>query len=485
MGNKFIVNSSDQQLDELQAYAPPYTQQNAENIKQLFMKKTAPKRKIGIRGLLIAAIITICTTSVLAVGVYTNSFERLIEVLGEDQAAMLQPVDVHNISDRRATVAGFHIDVVAMGVSYNAVDLFLTLEDMLYNRLDGDFWVATRLYIAGERSFQSSPIFSDVIDRALDGTVTLHTREVFHESIADKELELLIDGIFYNSGYVTYELDFNLSSIVEHATYAWLWDTPILQPHMHDISIEPESVLLTGSTRISSIGMIDGRLHIQEQHDAIALRNWRRRVVTLINPEGETVYPLRGTRNNTQSVSFGIDQQGNIYNNQGHNFTADFPYREYIFEVDILRLAEYRLEAQISTERRVYLNWTASFEVEVPDAYMKLLIADELNITLERFGSTISEVRVSPYGVIIFGYALPDREWVSGGLGGILVSNEWVFPQVKIHTSCSSILYTYFRSRSLVVATNSISETLAIEGDMINLDNVVAVEIDGHMIHFQ
>ena len=56
MDTNIITEMDEQRIDELLTYTTGYSEQNAENIKKLFMQKTARKRSIGRRILLAAAI---------------------------------------------------------------------------------------------------------------------------------------------------------------------------------------------------------------------------------------------------------------------------------------------------------------------------------------------------------------------------------------------------------------------------------------------
>jgi len=56
MDNNIITELDEQRVDELLEYTTGYSERNAENIKKLFMQKTAKKRSLGRRMLLAAAI---------------------------------------------------------------------------------------------------------------------------------------------------------------------------------------------------------------------------------------------------------------------------------------------------------------------------------------------------------------------------------------------------------------------------------------------
>jgi hypothetical protein len=59
MNRTYLTQLDDEQIDELLAYTPSYTPQNAESIRKMFLQKTAIKRKPVMRVLFAAAIIVI------------------------------------------------------------------------------------------------------------------------------------------------------------------------------------------------------------------------------------------------------------------------------------------------------------------------------------------------------------------------------------------------------------------------------------------
>jgi len=434
-----------------------YTEQNAENIRKLFMQKTASKSEIGMRVVFIAAAFTVFATFAIVAGMYLNSFERLQAIIGDEQAVGLQPVGT-------IIEGGFRMELVAVGVLANTVDLYITLEDLVCNRLDDDILVIADLWVAGDPLRRSLPQFSRVIDQANSGVVTLHTRMSFLNSIEGRMLDFQLYRILYNFRTAEHEIDFDLSAAAEQTPIAWLWDTPILPPHLHNIPVALDGFENVGEISISSIGLIGGRLHIQEQYDMTALHQWVGNKVNLINPQGDIVQPLRGAEYNTASVSFRIDGYDNFYNDRGYNFVVDFPYRENIFEVDIDRLAEYRLAVRFNANDSINLRWRVRFEIDIPPEGMELLVVDELSIQLG--STTITEVRVSPFNVIVLGFGSQGLEQ----------------PQVRVHTADGIIdISRGWISIDTLEALNFV-ETMEVEGAPIRLDDVIAVEINGHMI---
>jgi hypothetical protein len=82
MNHTYITELDEKQLDELMTYTPSYDQQNAENIRKMFLQKTAVKRR-PLKQVLIAAAVIVMTlafsltalalTGVINFGAFFNS----------------------------------------------------------------------------------------------------------------------------------------------------------------------------------------------------------------------------------------------------------------------------------------------------------------------------------------------------------------------------------------------------------------------------
>jgi len=466
---------------------------SSDRIKKLTMSKIkdtsaireaqAPRRFTKRFTLIVAVVILTLTTAVFAVGYYFGSFDLLREVVGVERAEVLQPVEIGGmVRDLRAGISvnpQFRIELVAVGVDSNVVDIYLTLEDLVGNRLDGDFNIVASLRQVGATDLVSSAQFSNIINRTDDGIVTLHRREVFTNSVSGEELEFSLQHIFYGFRSEELEIDFDLSAVAVQTPAARIWHTAILPPHLHDINIALEGFESAGLINVSSIGIIDGRLHIQEQYDMTALHRWRGNKVYLIDPDGEIVNPLRGTYDKTESISFRIDEQGIFYNDWGYNVVVDFPYRENIFEADLERLSEYRLVAPFHDNSQATLAWSARFEIELPEEMAEPLLADGLEIWIERYTSTITQVQVTPFSVIIDGHQgfhtapMPHDAMLS------LVDMD-----VRVNMADGTSHDVLSRWARFDSGTRQFTFIRDIAAEPIDLRSVVSIEIDGQVIEF-
>ena len=364
-------------------------------------------RPVKIIALIIVAI-TILGVSTIAVAQHFGAFDRLREIVGAEREKALQPVTNWVL----VTEDGLRLEIIAAAVHTNVLDIYIKLEDLEGKRLDNGVSVYGEVFLRQEQEAQPIAFSSEIIDRTDDGIVTLHNRQVYISSIAEQKVEFRLHDISYNFREAEIEIDFDLTSVVQQLPAAVLWDTPILQPHLHDIDVSLEGFDGMGSTVVSSIGIINGRLHIQEKYDRAALYQWVSNRVQLISPRGEVVFPLRGTQENTASISFEIDQQGNYYNDKGFNFVSSFPYRENIFEVDLAQLSEYKLVTYFAGKDQSVLHNSFIFEVEVPGEDLELSASD-LHVSFDcnelppcPGGSvTVTEVLLSPVSLIVKGYS--------------------------------------------------------------------------------
>ena len=468
------------------------------------------------------AIFVILTTTALAAVRYWSNFERLEEVIGSEQAGMLQPVELGTVTE----VNGIRAEVVAVGVFYNIIDIYLTLEDLEGDRLasgsmhegyDGDDSWALSYMIYTENSRMSSVMPTTIIDRSSDGIVTMHLRSEFSQEITEQEITFSLENIwFVGATYHEYAVDLDLQTLALAQPSALHFDREqvigmhrnstrwgmgdsywmrgnfaesfqgeglnILEPYQHDIElINVDSVGL----RLSSIGIIDGRLHIQIYNPN---QIYGSALITLRDANMEIVeaYMLLG---------FSRDEYGDFVH-------WGAVYNEAIFEIDLDSLADYQLHVlSVSFRDNIGLGWEINLDVE----NFGHLAFHALDITYDTH-VILQEVVINPMAVMVYGEFMDLR-----GQGGVTYnqdgraipnnpeyhvwsgafthhSNGALYtgygrriprPEVRIHTTDGIIEAAHF---AFVKPLGShFSLTLTIEG-MVNLDSVVAVEINGVVI---
>lgn len=468
--------------------------------EEVISQESIFKRFFGRAVAIIAAMLVI-TTAALAAGGYLGGFDRLRGIIGEDRAALVQPLEISNVVGEVITESGIRVEVVAVGVFDNVVDIYLTLEDLIGNRLDGEISIF----------YELSPMCSEgtdigglgffggveIIDRT-NGVVTIYNRHVFTQSVAGQDLTFTLRNINYNIRYyLDHEINLDLVTampnipsvqlILDYDDLEWLcennfyqirgpiilsyYDTKlltttgitILEPNLHDIELGLESI----EKRISSIGIIDGRLHIQLYEPSpgnihsFAWSSWLRTVT----PEEEK---LESWRQVQYRIDFSIDEFGNFY--RGEYIHPH--YREYILEVDLDRLSEYRLLGDFWAAGFIDLKWTVTFQVENHE--MQLVI-DDLNIDNDG-RSTIKEVRLNPFALLIKAEV---------NLAG---DPPLGTPDIKINTDSGVITPTLSMfSRRLWEYGNNAPATWVynINEGFLYLDSVISIEIAGETIYLR
>jgi sulfur carrier protein ThiS len=303
----------------------------------------------------------ILTTTAVAAG-YLGGFDRLVGIIGEEQAEKLSPVEGNTIIADLLTEEGIRIEVVAVGIDSHIVDFYFTLEDMVSNRLYGDIWVhATVFPVADDIPWSGHEMFPEVIDRSDDGIITLRGREVFSKPITEQELRFNLYHIAYNVKQGEQEIDINLATLESHTPAAWIWDTPVLPPNMHNIEMNVDGIADSWYTGISGVGIIDGMLHIQQWLDSSLWNPPDGVTFRLINPDGEPVMFYMAPQWLAHVPVFTVDTYGNITNEPGE---SSIIYHEYIYEVNMEQLSEYRIVAEYIKGTHINLSWwSAVFEI--------------------------------------------------------------------------------------------------------------------------
>ena len=446
------------------------------------------RRSPAKRTLLATAMISVflaATVTVFAVGYNLGSFDRLREIIGEEKAEILQPIEYSNVIGEFITDEGIRVELIAVGVFSNVVDFYFTLEDLVENRLEGDIRISSSVFPVDDQWHGMALTNSaEVIDRTADGIVTLHSRQVFMRPITGQKLQFNLHDISYNIRYGEENIDFNFASLAPVTPTTWLWDTPILPPNLHNIELELEGFENNWSYSISSIGILDGRLHIQQFGESFSQPCVGSSHFYLVDSRGEYVFPYMSSRWPTSILNFKIDENDNIqYDENPFGEGNHVRYREDIYEIELSQLSEYRLMSMFHTEDQIDLNWIATFEVDISDGLE--LVADELDIELKCCRAILREVRVTQSHVLIIADYIEMPE----------VSP---YPRTVIHTADSSITarLSMFANifddidDSLVGFTivyelaEDVNRSLS-DIDFLNLESVVSIEIAENVIDLQ
>ena len=403
---------------------------------KLDAKPTRFKTKTFV--VLIAACFLLLSSAVVAAAqaiANRSGIERLAEIIGEEEAAELQHLGISNIPDESAVIIydsfiipnemdntcedsgeadrdaiicplynipddiyrvdsmitddGVRVELIAVGVGYDYIDMYLLLEDLVGSRFVHEDWFTVNHYLRftdatpwGHVWGHGLPIHrQEVIGRDIDaGIVLLHSRltrprhHAHDTHINPRNLTFNISNIAHNFDFAGYhEVDVSLEALMANpsplrtvASSANISASPhlfdplfqiesILSPHTIDYRFEIEGLPMY----ISAIGVIDGRLHIQTYtpggYDITSMY--------LQRPCGEKVESYG-------SVHFRLDEDGNLaqtiaVNDEGNIvWHGEHQYSEHIFKVDADNLEGYSLIGYFRAVDIIGLNWAVSFELQ-------------------------------------------------------------------------------------------------------------------------
>ncbi|MCL2604495.1 MAG: hypothetical protein FWD90_08445 [Defluviitaleaceae bacterium] len=363
--------------------------------------KMAAKRPARFNKRNVAALFAAClllfTTMISAQAYYRRGgFEWLSSLLGSEEAAWLQPIgfanrdfdDIYRVGST-TTEDGVYVELVAIGVDGDYVDVYLLLEDLTgkrnwntyYWQNDTDVFHYLRftdrsLSISGGRTWGSGSYSPDnrghstsltVIDRdEASGQVLLHSR-MSRPSLDEgvdigdanpRALTYNIVSMAYNlTDKVEREIPVNLPELLKNpatlGTDRNITRFYYLLPNIPDTS--------NGADRVASISAIhydDGLLRLQFRNNGGAFI-----IPFFINAEGERIEPLPFEAN-----AFNIDDQGELYmplfmSDERGNALAPTPadYWEFLFAVRGEDIGTLRLHGTIFNSGYIPVNWAVDF----------------------------------------------------------------------------------------------------------------------------
>jgi len=169
-----------------------------ENVKVRMLAEKAKmptiRRGLSKAVLIFAATLVLTFAVALAAGMYLGSFDRLMGVVETDT---LHPVEM-GIVIGEYSHDGIEIEVVAVGVYANAIDIYIILKDLVGNRFDGEVRLWTSVGCVNGTNQTVAGTASQVIYRGADGTVILRNRNYFVHPISGSELVFVLHDIRYN-----------------------------------------------------------------------------------------------------------------------------------------------------------------------------------------------------------------------------------------------------------------------------------------------
>ena len=241
------------------------------------------KRFISKKGFIATLLVACLFFTTVAVAQYTDSFERLAGIIGQERAETLTPIGITTADEGQSVqYDGIKAELVAVNVNENVVDLYVTLKDTVSNRLDGSDFILehslrpvdldlSRDQDSARRIMGGSFGRLEIIHRDESGKITLHAQHNFGQSVEGKQLLFHLDqmwSIILEEGNRLVPI--NLADFAIEAPTLPFQGREVLAPQGLNIPLGLDGKY----TVISSIGVIDGRLHVQTYSPGIQSRRW-------------------------------------------------------------------------------------------------------------------------------------------------------------------------------------------------------------------
>jgi len=172
--NKIITELTDEQIDDLLAYTPPYTEENVKNIKALTLKKIKPKKKHKsfYRIILISAALILALT----IGVSSYYINNMMIKITKTNGIISESMEDYE----------FILDEEAVG-KWEIVDFVRNIED----------------FEAGRPHYKKSDLFWRNITFNDDGTVVSTADTGVNGSYFNKRSGIMINNTYqWTKGYI-------------------------------------------------------------------------------------------------------------------------------------------------------------------------------------------------------------------------------------------------------------------------------------------
>lgn len=498
------------------------------------MKKRGNKLRIFTVAFIAATLIG--TTAVAAQ--FLGSFDRLEEIIGPDDAAMLVPIEIATVHEGQSVSYGdIRAELVAVGVFGNIVDVYFTLEDTVSNRLEGglldrdlgEFQVDATLRPYDIENFPEGAMMGsfggiEIIHEDENGKLTLRLRHNYGESVAGQQLVFRINDIIFDvhdiqNHHVSVDLaDFaheapsmlyqyeNASGFQGDALFV---DGEFLAPLIEE-RIREEGILVLNphelnihngieqaNIYVSSIGAIDGKLHVQLYYpDRLLLREQRHFGNAFVRLFRGDPADLADPSNinwddmvfSYLEIRFDIDEDGNLYQSE----TGISSFQETIFDIDLANIHEYTLLINFFGYQDVRLEWEVTFDTD--DHYRQLEKIAEIDIPMDTF--SLAQININPFGILLAGEGtLPEAVFDENTR---TIIREPIDFSMYVHTTDGVIIPSSLWGDSTSLFSINFSsweefdraQPMPINGrfifdSMIDLDSVLFVEINGQQIVFE
>ena len=399
-----------------------------EGVKTQMNQKSKRTRPRAAASILIASLILLLTTgAVFAAYQNIGGFGRLREIVGEERAENLTPIEIDDILDIPYLTGGFRnphedrfaIELVAShGEVGGIMDFYFTLEDLTGARQNCEF--SSLGFVIHTGNNDGTYVFGnarEIIDISDSGIITLRGRTdsvsirdengifqtygswstpVFEEGTVPENivyngaLTITVTAVNFNVGYLSnVAVGFDLGTVQTlsqdeiqlvtkddfSADFPFEWQFPSAEDRalLETTGVPlPRTGLLNWEidvnrvdTHISSIGIIDDKLYLVQWEPMPHYSKFTG--LGLVAPSGDWIHASR-------SLMFSICESGTFYQGNyrrdtaisilGMGYFSRNPYQILIFEgLDLNRLGEYTIQGHFATGYSVWLEWTTTFPV--------------------------------------------------------------------------------------------------------------------------
>lgn len=382
-----------------------------ENVRRranLNEAESRPLSKKGRRGMSIGRKAGIAASAALALVIATGAADasglidlrHMLRFIGEERVEILQPVNKHSEDQ------GIEMNVLGAVRDGDSAEVYITLKDAVGKRVDEKL----RLYdyrVEGGTDLNNSEVMNydarkgEVTLRLLTQGAEVGDRmsvriESFLRGKQEKEgydSRLDLSGLLAGRIADTYKtLNLNRDSIGLAAT-AETSKALYAQKELHVLNPDAMSVSLPGLdwTKLTNIGFIDGKLHIQFSPD------------TGMGRYNHAEFYLTDQKGNRQDIDFyrvswgEVEADGKVYGGK---------YQEYVFDVSTpQQLKGLKLMGSLLTyDELVKGNWGATFDLKPKGRTLKGTTEFDLG------KGTVRQVEVSPLGVSLKGTGFEGNE---------------------------------------------------------------------------
>ena len=272
MGTNIITEMDEQRIDELLTYTTGYSEQNAENIKKLFMQKTAKKRSIGRRVLLAAAIaavaIALSGIALAATGFDFNSiFDSIFN--NKEAAPYVQTGDGITALSNEGDVS-----VEPLAAFYESARSGLYLKLRIHDPADAGVLSDSLIILKNGTELQPGRVIVDVIDA-----------------------NTVIASLFITP-VVTADTTVRFDTIASGITD--FYETQLTELNIGEYIGTDRSVIVKGAEFVEITGItVDGGMLKIEFHDSDASRyGWGYAFLGAMKPDGDTIWANGISTNN-------------------------------------------------------------------------------------------------------------------------------------------------------------------------------------------